>query len=48
MTSQANEVQVTVDSNSHCNNDCYMVADVTNHIYTHDMNGKTSASQAAS
>lgn len=46
MVSQLNEVQVTLDSDLHCNSDCYMIADVTNHIYTHDTNGKTSDSQA--
>lgn len=34
-----NNVQVTIDSSAQCKNDCYMIADVTNHIYT---NGGTS------
>lgn len=48
MSSQPNEVQITVGSDLRCSSDCYMIADVTNHIYTHDMNGRTSESQPAS
>lgn len=40
-----NNVQVTLDSSAQCKNDCYMIADVTNHIYTRDTNETTSNSQ---
>lgn len=46
MTSQPHSVQVTVHANLQCK-DCYIVADLTDHIYTGNTNGKTGSSQPA-
>ncbi|MCJ1426755.1 hypothetical protein MMC29_004658 [Sticta canariensis] len=46
MTSQPHSVQVTVYAGLECK-DCYIVADLTNHIYTGNTNGKTGSSQHA-